>query len=154
LGLLWVQVVVITGLALILVSIFWLYGIQLTLQFFLSLHGIFLEALVLLAVTMFFGMFATPLMVVTFSIGVFLIGHWLNSLKYFASKDQGSSYKLLSAILDWIVPNLELFNWRSAVIYGDEISGVVLVQATAVAIGWFLVLLTLSSVIFRRRDFA
>lgn len=154
LGLLLVQLVIISGLALVLVGILSLYGISLNGQFFGALHGIFLEAFVLLAVTMFFSMFATPTMVVAFSVSIFLIGHWQDSLRFFTKKEGHEAYRVLGRILEWVVPNLELFNWRSHVVYKDSLPLSQLGFASLYALGWFVVLLTLASLIFRRRDFA
>jgi Cu-processing system permease protein len=152
-GLLLLQVTVMTVLALVLMGIYWGIGVPLQYQFLLAMHGLFIEALVLLGLSIFFSIFATPMMVVAFALSLFLIGHWLESLAYFSRKATGLA-AALTGFLGHIIPDLEKFNWRSAVIYADEVAAGTIGWATLYGIAWFALLLVLSSFIFRRRDFA
>jgi Cu-processing system permease protein len=152
-GLLFLQMTVMTALAIVLLGIYWGIGVPIHYQFVVALHGVFIEALVLLGLAIFFSIFATPMMVVAFALCLFLIGHWLDSLAYFSRKATGFT-ALLTSVIGNVIPNLEMFNWRSAVVYSDPITASTVGWSTAYALAWFAILLTLSSFIFRRRDFA
>jgi len=117
-----------------------------------AIFGVFLEATVVLAITIFFGVFATPTMVIAFSMGVFLIGHWLDSLKYFTKKSESVFVREAVNGFVKIFPNFDVFNWRSAVVHGDPVSLFEGVWATTYAAGWFILMLTIATVMFRKRD--
>lgn len=153
-GLLLLQVTVMTLLAGVLILIFSQMGIALKYQLFFALHGVLLEAVVLLGLALFFSIFASPMMVVAFTLGLFLIGHWLDSLTYFTRKDPNGAMGFLGEWIPRIVPNLEYFNFRSFVVYADPISWGDMVWPTIHSLGWFAGLLIAAAFIFGRRDFA
>lgn len=152
-GLILLQITVMSALALVLVGIYRGIGVPLHLEFLIALHGVFLEGLVLLGLTIFFSIFATPMMVVAFSLGVFIIGHWLDSLVFFSSRNEAAFSPTMTAILLKIVPNLEKFNWRAAVVYNDTIPGATVGLVSLYAFAWFSLLLVVAGFIFRKRDF-
>lgn len=152
-GLLLINATVITCLAVVLFITFQWLHMSVDSTFILALHGIFLESSVLLGLAIFFGTFATAAMVVPFTLGLFFIGHWLDSLRFFAEKSQTPTLVILSQAAAWLLPNLETFNWRSEVVFAQEIPWPQFWQANAYAFAWLILLITLSSFIFRRRDF-
>ncbi|MGE0762503.1 MAG: ABC transporter permease [Bdellovibrionales bacterium] len=155
LGLLFLQVTVMTLLAGVLLLIYVNINLEIQYQVFVALHGILLEAIVLLGLALFFSIFATPMMVVAFTAGLFIIGHWLDSLAFFFSKGEVNMVsKFLSKVLPQIVPNLDRFNWRSAVVYGDAIAFNEVLLTSGYAAAWFALLIGAAGYIFRRRDFA
>lgn len=153
-GLLLVQLTVMTSLAAILALIYWSMGVELLPQHFLVLHGIFLEAIVLLAIALFFSIFSTPMMVVAFTVAFFLVGHWLDGVSYFVKKSDSEVLKLFGKFAPSTLPNLEVFNWQTAVVYSDPIPASMVGSASLYAGFWFLFLLAASVLIFRRKDFA
>ena len=154
LGLTLITFTVVLGLALVLVGIFFFLDVPLTVQFGIALIGVVLESLVLLGMTIFFGSFASPMMAVTFSIGLFLIGHWLNDLAFFAAKSKDAGFNFFSDVITAVLPNLEKFNWRSAVIYDEVIGRGEVIAAIGYSVGWFVLFAVLTSWVFRRKDFA
>ncbi len=153
LGLTMVVGVIVTALAVIQI-LFTLYlKVPLTEAYLVATFGILLESLVLLSFTLFFGSFARPVMTVMFAISIFIIGHWIDSLPYFLERSSSESFKLVGKVIVKIIPNLEMFNWRTAPIYGDEIPLMEVGKATLYTAGWLVGLFILTSFIFRRRDF-
>lgn len=140
-------------LAAILWAVFLGVGMDVSSLFPLALYGVLLEALLLLGVTIFFSSFASPMMVVSFSIGVFIIGHWISSLDFFAGKSKSEEFRFLAKTLIAICPDLEKFNWRSHVIYKDAITMNEVGYASVYSLSWFLVLILIAVFVFRRRDF-
>jgi ABC-type transport system involved in multi-copper enzyme maturation permease subunit len=152
-GLTLVVAVVMLGLAIVLSGLLLVLGLKIDMTFFEALHGIFLEAMLLTSIALFFGSFSRPVMTVVFSVSFFLIGHWVDSLHFFISKSQSEAFKRLAGVVVEVVPNLEKFNWRSAPIYGDPVSSQEVLMASLYCGGWVLILITTTAVIFRRRDF-
>lgn len=152
LGLVSVIVVATFLLALVLALILRTAEAQLNSTFLIGLYGILIEASLLLTCTIFFGSFATPMMAVSFSIGIFIIGHWLDSLKYFTEKSQSAAFKKLGEVVMAICPNLEKFNWRTLFVYNDPIPVADVIASTAYGFAWCTLLIILSTLILQRRD--
>jgi len=152
LGLSLVILTAIAFLAIILVFVF--MGVEMPINdiFFEALYGVMLEAILLLGVTVFFSTFCSPFMVVAFTIGFFLIGHWINSLKFFSGKSNSEEFQTMINVITTLIPDLERFNWRSHFIYSDIISTKELALASAYSILWFAFLIFFTSIIFSRRD--
>jgi ABC-type transport system involved in multi-copper enzyme maturation permease subunit len=135
-----------------------LAGILLTLDlapnmaFAVGLFGVVLEAAVLLCVTLFFGSFSSPILSVSFTLGVFLIGHWLDSLRYFAEKSGNQAFVFSARIIRAVLPNLEYFNWRSLFVYGDAVSYNDVVWVTVYCLAWAALLISISAIILGKRD--
>jgi Cu-processing system permease protein len=152
-GLAQVVSTIVLGLGAVLVAVVWYLQLDINLTFAVALWGIFLEALILISLALFFGSFARPIMTVIFTTSFFLIGHWLNSLKFFADKSTSESFKLIGKAIVAALPNLEALNWRSAPIYNAAVPPLEIARSTGYAVAWIVFLLTLTSLIFRRRDF-
>lgn len=152
-GLLLVILTVISGLAGVMVAVFFGLGLDITPQFFVGLHGIFLESVLLLGLSMFFSSFSRPVMVVCFSIGIFLIGHWIENLHFFANKSESPAFISFARIVSVVFPDLEKFNWRSMFLYHDEIFLKDIFFASIYSFAWFGLLITLTALVLRRKDF-
>jgi len=153
LGLLMVLKVVAFGLALILSGFLALLDFHFTLVYLFAIAGILFEAAVLLSFAIFFGSFARPMMTVVFTVSVFLLGHWVESLHYFITRSESGSFKAIGTAISYIIPNLEAFNWRAAPVYGVSVEMSQVATAFGSAIGWVTVLVAATVLIFRRRDF-
>lgn len=152
-GLMTVLTVVGLGLSIILSGFLYFLNFGFSLVFVLAVFGILLEAFLLLALTLFFGVISRPMMTVVFTVSVFLLGHWVDSLHFFVQKSQSEAFRVAGNIITKIIPNLEIFNWRAAPVYGLEVTPSQVFSAIGTSIGWILILLSLAVVVFRRRDF-
>ena len=152
-GLVAVILVLVLGLAAVLALVCWGLKIPPTAVFFVGLYGIFLEALVLLGITICFSTFTRPVLVVVFSIGIFLIGHWLDDLLFFAEKSDSYMFVAASEVITRLFPNLEFYNWRSLFIYQDPVPFRDMSLASVHALAWFGLSVFVAAFIFRRRDF-
>lgn len=153
LGLSCVVGVVVVGLAMVLAAVMLWLGFSVHGNFFVALWGVLLEALLLMAVTLLFGVFTRPSLSVIFAATFFLLGHWVSSLDFFIEKSESPSFQLVARVIRVMIPDLERFNWRSAPIYGAEVYVGEILKASTYAAGWILVLLAIAALIFRRRDF-
>lgn len=153
-GLSLVNSVVILGLAVVLSLVLLLLGADFHSSFFWAIFGVVLEGLVLLGFALFFSSFSTSFMVVSFAFGVFLIGHWQASLKFFVERGESPVFSVLQIVVSRIFPDLEKMNWRSEAVYADLIPFDVIAMTSIYSFAWFGFLVTLSAIILRRRDFA
>lgn len=153
-GLLLVILTMILGLSLVLSIIFWRLGQPMEASFLVGVYGIFLESCILLGVTILLSCFTRPIMVVTMSIGFFLIGHWLNSLKYFSETSESVPFYYFGKIVSYLVPNLEWYNWRSIFVYSNDIPWSQVVLASLSALAWGGLLIFLATWILEKKDFS
>jgi ABC-type transport system involved in multi-copper enzyme maturation permease subunit len=141
------------GLAVVLLGVVSFLQLGIEFNFAIAILGILLEALLLVSVALFFGTFARPMMTAVFSVALFVIGHWISSLEYFIDHSKDPLFKGLAFVISRVVPDFERFNWRSAPVYGLSVPCADVGFALVYAAGWIIVLLTATSIIFRRRDF-
>lgn len=144
------SIAILTG---VLLGILFIIGQPVNFLFLIGLFGVILEAMLILSVTLFFGTFASPILSVAFSMGVFLIGHWLDSLKYFTDKSSSATFQLIGRVLGRVIPNLEYFNWRALFIYNTALPSGEISVATVYALAWTALLVALAATILSRRDF-
>jgi hypothetical protein len=144
---------VILGLSLILCLLLWYFETPITASLAVALSGVLMESCILLALTLFFGVFSSPFLTVSFCLGVFIIGHWLDDLRFFAEKSDSQQLKAISTLVRAVIPDLERFNWRALVTYGDFISFNAWSMALINCLCWLVVLVSISAMVFNKRDF-
>jgi len=122
-------------------------------QFFVSQLGILLESLLLLSISLFFGVFCRPTLTILFTLSAWMVGHGINDLHYFSEKSNNQAMKVVGLAISRIFPNLDYFNFKEAVIYGDPIGGFLIGRAFGIFAAWVTLLLISSIWIFNKRDF-
>ncbi len=152
LGLSMLIATMVLGLATILGLVFFGLGLPVDLKFGLVLVGLLAEALVLLGVTLVFSMITKPLLVVCFSLGVFLIGHWQNSLNHFAQKEGAGILRPISWVVNNFLPNLERVNWKDLVLYEQPLALWTKATALGYCVSWFFLCLCVATLIFKGKD--
>ena len=153
LGLALAIMTVMAGLSLVVGLVFWGLGFGWSWNASCILWGIALEAAVMLAFTMLFGVISRPVLVVVFSVGIYLIGHWQNSLAYFSGESQSVVFQVVGKVVNSLLPNLDTFNWREMILVEDRIPLQQVALASANAFFWIVFTMTLAALLFRRRDF-
>jgi hypothetical protein len=119
---------------------------------------LWVEVLVITAVAMLFSSFSTPFLSALFTIGIFIVGRETAEIEAVAGK-LGSAAPVLRAI-GRIVPDLHLFYVSGAMVgservsvHGDYVDWGYVGIATGYGLGYAAILLLLSALIFRKRDF-
>lgn len=152
LGLALLILTMIAGLSAVLALVFWGLNVKIDERLALVLAGLMAEALVLLGFTLVFSMITKPLLVVCFSIGVFLIGHWQSSLEFFAKKSSGGPLPVLSRVVHIVLPDLNRVNWKDLVLYDQPLDLPARFAALGYALAWFVLCVCISGLIFRNKD--
>jgi ABC-type transport system involved in multi-copper enzyme maturation permease subunit len=142
-------VIMATGFILILR----LFGDVLTPSLFWAIYFIYLELMVITALTIFFSSFTTPTLSAMFTLGLFVIGHLSLDLKLLGAKSESLMVRNLSKFIYYFLPNLENFNLKGAVVYQMSVSPERILVVTGYGLFYVLLLMLLAIVIFQRRDF-
>jgi ABC-type transport system involved in multi-copper enzyme maturation permease subunit len=114
------------------------------------------EVAIVSAVATFFSSFSSPFLTAIFTLGVFLVGRSADTLAHLPDRVFGKAVHDLGVVLARIFPNLHLYVPPRVLLLGKVPSSPVwpyVGQASLHAVFSAAVLLTLSALIFRKRDF-
>jgi ABC-type transport system involved in multi-copper enzyme maturation permease subunit len=115
-----------------------------------------LEVAVVTAIATLFAAFSSPFLTAVFTLGVFVVGRSADMLSSLPARIFGDSIRGAGQLFGKLVPNLMLYVPERPLLTG-EATGVSLSayvsSAGLYALAWVVGLLTLSTLIFRRRDF-
>jgi len=120
---------------------------------FIASAGIFMELVLLTCLASLFSTFTTPVLSAIFTISLFLVGHLTNYLQVLGSQSKVAAVKWGSLTLFYLLPNLENFNWKNEVAYGELRSVSVLGWASGYLACYAACVLYLSCLLFSRKDF-
>jgi len=112
----------------------------------------FLELMLLNAVVVFFSTCVSPILAAVFTLGVFAVGHLSESIRDFGQMQGTAAQQRISEVVYYMIPNLEVFNVRSAVVHGDPVTMNHVLMATVYAVAWSALLLLLAGAIFDRKE--
>lgn len=111
-----------------------------------------LELGLLVAVTLFFSTFSSPLMSMIFTICLYVIGHNTEALRELARK-AAPGVRLLAEGLYYALPNLSAFDAKNFAVYGQAVPAWHWLWALGYGLAYTLALLVTASVLFERREF-
>jgi len=115
-----------------------------------------LEVSIVTSFTMVFASFSSPFLTAVFSLAVFLVGRTADSLAKLPEHIFGSAVKEAGLFLSQVLPNLMIYAPPRALLTGEAV-GIkfwpYLGSSAGQSLFWTIGLLTLATLIFRRRDF-
>lgn len=111
-----------------------------------------IEMALIVSVSLLFSTFTTSTLSAIFTIGFYMIGHFNDFIDIAAIDKTKPVLAIFLRVIYYIIPNLEHFNIRSPVVYGLPISAEHIVLTVIYGILYIWLYLTVSSVIFHRRD--
>lgn len=128
-------------------------GTSLVASIWPAIYLIFLELAIITAVAIIFSSFSSPSLSALLTFFVFVIGHLSSSLRDLGQA-MGSAFArfVLDAIF-FMMPNLSLFSFRTEAANGLTPNNEMIFGGTAYAVVYILILITITIVIFSRRNF-
>lgn len=114
---------------------------------------ILVELMLVTAVALFFSTFSTPMLSAALTFGFFIVGHFSSDLRSFQDVVDSPAAASLARGLYWVLPNLAQFDVKSAVVHGQPVPSGYVGMVIAYGAAYIAMLLTVSVVIFSRRDF-
>ena len=126
--------------------------VPIELVLFKSLLLIFMELLVITAVSLLFSTFTSSTLSAIFSLAVYVIGHLSADLKTLGEKLDAMSRAVLH-VLYYLMPNLERFNLKGHVIHRLDVGMADIALIICYGLAYTALLLMTAAVIFQRRDF-
>jgi ABC-type transport system involved in multi-copper enzyme maturation permease subunit len=114
------------------------------------------EVTVVASIATLFASFSSPFLTAMFTLGVFVIGRVADGLVKLPAKVFGEAIHVAGVWVAKVVPNLMLYVPARPLLAGEAAAsdlGQYLLMASAHALGWTVLLVAISSVVFQRRDF-
>lgn len=114
---------------------------------------IFLEMTIITAVAIMFSSFSTPALSALLTFFVFVIGHFSSSLRDLAQSMGSEAALVFFNVVYYLLPNFSNFSVISNAAVGQRPSASMLGLAFAYALVYDIILLTITTIIFKRRNF-
>jgi len=114
---------------------------------------ILLELALLTAIAMTFGVFTSSILATLLSFGVYIMGHLSRDLLQLGKITENPSIEKITKALFLILPDLERLNLKNEAVYNILPSTGELLSSVVYAILYIVLLLTISILIFSRRQF-
>jgi len=125
---------------------------------FLLLGGVafvLMEVSLIAAVTIFFSsVVITTTLSGLFTLGAYIAGRSIAYLAYYFSEGEGYNPALagLTKALQVVLPDLSLYNFSDALVYGEPVAAQAYLLGFGYCIGYSVVLLVLAQMIFNKRE--
>lgn len=125
------------------------FDTRIALYFFM----LFLELLIIVALSLFFSSFTTPILSFIFTVSLYLIGQIIWTYNEFKGLVTVQLWRALTKVLYYLLPNLHKFNIKNEVVMGMAINPWSILYAVLYALAYVLALLAITILVFRRREF-
>jgi ABC-type transport system involved in multi-copper enzyme maturation permease subunit len=114
-----------------------------------------LEAMLLTAVAILFGVFTSSLLATLLTFAVYLMGHLTQDLVGFGELSESPGIQRLTNALYLVLPDLERLNLRNVAVYGVDLlpDPASLGSNLVYALLYMALLLTIATLVFSRRQF-
>lgn len=122
------------------------------LHMLLVLMGTWFEQIIILALMLLASTAIRSSIAIFSGIGVVLIGHWVDSVSFFANRVKDPVLMFVSETANLVFPNLYKMNWRSVYFLEKGIITDAIAWSFVHTLGWVLLALALAQIIFRRKD--
>ncbi len=114
---------------------------------------ILVELTLVTSVALFFSTFSSPMLSAALTFGLYIVGHFSGDLKNVQQVVDSPAAARVARGLYWVLPNLSQFDIKSDVVHGVPVPIGYLMMTTAYAALYIAILLSISALVFSRRDF-
>jgi ABC-type transport system involved in multi-copper enzyme maturation permease subunit len=153
LGLVLTLFVMTAAMALIFLAIVFAHTFTIEGGLLVAVAYIFLELVLMTAVSILFSSFSTPILSSLFALAFYLIGHLSWGLELLIKKMRPGAGRVLVQALFLVLPDLENFNFKMEVVHSLPIPPGIYLSSFLYGVVYTAFLLGLAVLIFRRRDF-
>jgi ABC-type transport system involved in multi-copper enzyme maturation permease subunit len=112
----------------------------------------FVELMLVTAIAILFSSFSTPILSSLFTVTAYVIGHLSWGLLMLGDRLDGPG-RALCRVLYRVIPNLEMLNVRGMVVHGEAVPWSRVLDGALYGVCYTVLVLALSVLAFRRRDF-
>jgi ABC-type transport system involved in multi-copper enzyme maturation permease subunit len=125
------------------------FDLKILLYFFM----LYLELLIIVAISLLFSSFSTPILSFIFTVSLYLIGHVMWTFNEFKTLLSSRVWVNFTQALYYVLPNLDKFNIKNEVVLGLPLHAGTILFSILYALVYILALLAVTIMIFRKREF-
>lgn len=114
---------------------------------------LYMQLLIITSISLLFSSFSTPILSSIFTISLYLIGQVLWTFNYFKHLLKNPFEQIVIYGVYYILPNLDKFNIKNAVVMQTEIQTGVILDTVLYAVLYITAILSLAILIFRKKEF-
>lgn len=114
---------------------------------------IFGQLAIVTAIAVFFSSFSSPILSASFTLGLYVAGHFSSDLRNFDQVIDSKVAQTIARGFYWLLPNLAAFDVKSQVVHAMPVPAGYLVLTLLYGVAYVATLLTMAVMIFSRRDF-
>ncbi|MDD5222743.1 MAG: ABC transporter permease subunit [bacterium] len=114
---------------------------------------IYIELMLITAISFFFSSFTTPTMAAIFSLSFFIIGHVTETLEVLGQKSGVASVKYLTSGIYHVLPDLNYFNIRAEIVHSLPVTIKQIWFSAMYGVFYIAIFYFLAIMIFSRKDF-
>ena len=126
-------------------------GGEITLMHVKALVLLITELGIILAFSLLFSVLSSPTLAAIFTIGFYIIGHF-NNLAMVENMHENLWLIPLLKVFNFVIPNLDFFNIRAAVVQENPITCIYVSAAVIYGFLYIAIALSLASLAFRKKD--
>lgn len=114
--------------------------------------SLILENMVILGFVVFMSTFVRPVIAMLGGFSLFLMGHWLPDMIYFAKKTENENLVFWAENSLWVVPQFFQFNWKNYFFFQSQFESYDVYLMTTHCLSWVSIILLFSVLIMRKKD--
>jgi ABC-type transport system involved in multi-copper enzyme maturation permease subunit len=119
---------------------------------FVAIYFILLKLMLVVALALLFSCFSTPLLAILYTSAFYVAGLFVEEMRTFQFATANPAATWLLRGLSYLLPNFENFNVMAAAAHGREIPSALILQDTAYAALYCVIVLLIAATVFSRRN--
>jgi ABC-type transport system involved in multi-copper enzyme maturation permease subunit len=117
-----------------------------------AVYFILLKLALIVALALLFSCFTTPLLAILFTVGVYIVGLYVQELRNLPVEVMSPAMAALTKWLSYLLPNFENFNVMAMAAHGRAVPGALILQNTLYTVIYCTIVLTAAAAVFSRRN--
>ena len=118
-----------------------------------AIYFILLELTLVVGIAILFSCISTPVLSAVFTFCVYLIGHFLNEIRFLGQAANNSALEHVTSAIYYLLPNFSDFDVIARTAHGHAISSTLFVTNSLYALLYVAVLISAAILIFEEREF-
>jgi ABC-type transport system involved in multi-copper enzyme maturation permease subunit len=117
-----------------------------------AVYFILLKLALIVALALLFSCFTTPLLAILFTVGVYIVGLYVQELRDLPVEVMSPAMAALTKWLSYLLPNFENFNVMAMAAHGRAVPGALILQNTLYTVIYCTIVLVAAAAVFSRRN--
>ncbi len=117
-----------------------------------AVYFIWLKLALIVALSLLFSCFTTPLLAILFTVGLYIVGLYVQELRNLPVEVMNPAMAAFTRWLSYLLPNFENFNVMALAAHGRAVPGALILQNTLYTVIYCAIVLTAAAAVFSRKN--